>query len=66
MDSDDIAALSNSGKGIYPQTFEECIAIIKFYTGSEENIDYPAKGITYDFYYNIFLEMIHKAYFFSS
>ena len=52
MDSDDIAALSNSGKGIYPQTLEECIAIIKLYTGSEENIDYPAKGKTYDFYYN--------------
>lgn len=52
MDSDDIAALSNSGKGIYPQTKEECLAMIKLYTGSEFEIDYPSKGASYDFYYN--------------
>ena len=52
MDSDDIAALSNSGKGIYPQTKEECLAMIKLYTGSEFEINYPSKGASYDFYYN--------------
>ena len=52
MDSDDIAALANSGKGIYPQSKEECIAIIKLYTGTESEIEYPSKGILYDFYYN--------------
>ena len=52
MDSDDIAALANSGKGIYPQSKEECIAIIKLYTGTESEIDYPSKGVLYDFYYN--------------
>ena len=52
MDSDDIAALANSGKGIYPQSREECIAIIKLYTGTESEIDYPSKGVLYDFYYN--------------
>lgn len=52
MDSDDIADLANSGKGIYPQSKEECIAIIKLYTGTESEIDYPSKGVLYDFYYN--------------
>lgn len=52
MDSDDIAALANSGKGIYPQSKEECIAIIKLYTGTESEIEYPSKGVLYDFYYN--------------
>lgn len=52
MDSDDIAALANSGKGIYPQSKEECIAIIKLYTGTESEVDYPSKGVLYDFYYN--------------
>ena len=52
MDSDDIVALANSGKGIYPQSKEECIAIIKLYTGTESEIDYPSKGTLYDFYYN--------------
>ena len=52
MDSDDIAALANSGKGIYPQSMEECIAIIKLYTGTESEIEYPSKGVLYDFYYN--------------
>ena len=52
MDSDDIAALANSGKGIYPQSKEECIAMIKLYTGTESEIDYPSKGVLYDFYYN--------------
>ena len=52
MDSDDIAALANSGKGIYPQSKEECIAIIKLYTGTESEIDYPSKGVLYDFYFN--------------
>jgi len=52
MDSDDIVALANSGKGIYPQSKEACIAIIKLYTGTESEIDYPSKGTLYDFYYN--------------
>lgn len=52
MDSDDIVALANSGKGIYPQSKEECIAIIKLYTGTESEIDYPSKGTLYDFFYN--------------
>ena len=52
MDSDDIAALANSGKGLYPQSKEECVAIIKLYTGTESEIEYPSKGVLYDFYYN--------------
>lgn len=52
MDSDEIAALTNSGKGFYPQTREECMAMIKLYTGAEFEMDYPAKGVSYDFYYN--------------
>lgn len=52
MSSDDIAALSNSGKGIYPQTKEECLAVIKFYTGDSNAVKVPSKGSSYDFYYN--------------
>jgi type II secretory pathway pseudopilin PulG len=52
MDSNEIAALSNSGKGIYPQTREECLAIIKLYTGETFDTAYPAKGASYDYYYN--------------
>lgn len=52
MSSDDIAALSNSGKGIYPQTKEECLAVIKFYTGDSNAVKVPSKGNSYDFYYN--------------
>lgn len=52
MDSDDIAALSNSGKGVYPQSKKECLAMIKLYTGSDFENNTPAKGASYDFYYN--------------
>ncbi|HBT65587.1 MAG TPA: hypothetical protein DEB10_13105 [Ruminococcaceae bacterium] len=52
MDSDEAAALANSGRGLYPQNKEECLAIIKMYTGSVDEIGYPAKGLTYDFFYN--------------
>ena len=50
MNSDEIAALSNSGKGIYPQTREACLAIIKLYTGSGDTVAAPSKGSSYDFY----------------
>lgn len=52
MDSSDIAALSNSGKGVYPQTKEECLAMIKIYTGNDFVIKAPEKGSSYDFCYN--------------
>ncbi len=52
MDSNEIAALSNSGKGFYPQTREECLAIIKLYTGEAFDAACPAKGASYDYYYN--------------
>ncbi len=52
MSSSEIAALSNSGKGIYPQSKEECLAMIKLYTGSDDAVEIPAKGESYDFYYD--------------
>lgn len=52
MSGDEIAALANSGKGIYPQTKEECLAIIKLFTGSDSSVGIPAKGESYDFYYD--------------
>lgn len=52
MDSSDIATLSNSGKGVYPQTKEECLAMIKIYTGNDFVIKAPEKGSSYDFCYN--------------
>ena len=52
MSSDDIAALSNSGKGVYPRTKEECLAVIKLYTGNSGAVRAPLKGSSYDFYYN--------------
>lgn len=52
MDSDEIAALSNSGKGIYPQTKDEVLAIIKLYTGREFDVVNPAKGASYDYFYD--------------
>lgn len=53
MNSDEIAALANSGRGIYPQTKEECLAMIKLYTGTDSAVGIPSKGESYDFYYNI-------------
>lgn len=52
MDSDELLCLSGSGKGLYPSTKEECLAIIKLYTGTHSEIEYPSKGVLYDFYYN--------------
>lgn len=52
MSSDEIAALSNSGKGIYPQTKAECLAVIKLYTGDSNAVTVPSKGSSYDYYYN--------------
>ena len=52
MSSDEIAALSNSGKGIYPQTKQECLAVIKLYTGDSDAVKVPSKGNSYDYYYN--------------
>ena len=52
MDSDELLCLSNSGKGLYPATKEECLAIIKLYTGTQSEIEYPSKGVQYDFFYN--------------
>lgn len=53
MDSDEVAALASSGRGSYPQTREECIAMIKLYTGTDEEPGYPAEGTNYDFFYSI-------------
>lgn len=52
IDSDDAAALANSGKGLYPQNKDECLAMIQLYTGTIDEINYPAKGPTYDFFYD--------------
>ncbi len=52
MSSDEITALSNSGKGFYPQTKAECLAVIKLYTGDSNAVTMPSKGSSYDFYYN--------------
>lgn len=52
MDSDEVAALAASGRGDYPQTREECIAMIKLYTGTDEEPGHPAKGASYDFFYS--------------
>ncbi len=52
MSSDEIDALSNSGKGLYPQTKAECLAVIKLYTGDSNAVTVPSKGSSYDFYYN--------------
>lgn len=52
MSSDEIAALSNSGKGLFPRTKEECLAVIKLYTGDTNPVGIPLKGSSYDFFYN--------------
>ena len=52
MSADEITALSNSGKGIFPQTKDECLAIIKLFTGTDHAVGIPAKGESYDFYYD--------------
>ena len=52
MSGDEIEALANSGKGIYPQTKDECLAMIKLFTGSNSAVGIPAKGESYDFYYD--------------
>lgn len=52
MDANEIAALSNSGKGVFPQTKEECLAIITIYTGKRFDVVNPSKGASYDYIYN--------------
>lgn len=52
MTGDEIEALKNSGKGIYPQTREECLAAIKVYTGSKGMVLSPSKGSSFEFYYD--------------
>lgn len=53
LSSEDINALSNSGKGIYPQNLDECTAAIRVYCNITSLIPKPASGISYSYYYHI-------------
>lgn len=49
----DINALSNSGRGRYPATFQECVATIRAYCGTNDILPAPAAGMSYSYFYNI-------------
>ena len=53
LSNEDVEALSNSGKGKYPQTKRECVAVIRAYCGTNEILPSPAAGISYSYYYHI-------------
>ena len=53
LSSEDINALSESGKGRYPKTLEECTAAIRAYCGTSSMIPTPALGMSYRYYYHI-------------
>ena len=50
---EDVEALSNSGKGRYPQTKRECVAVIRAYCGTNDILPSPAVGVSYSYYYHI-------------
>lgn len=53
LTTDEISALANSGRGLYPQTKAECMASIKLYTGDTSKVGIPSVGESYDFYYHL-------------
>ena len=53
LSSADIKALSNSGRGQYPQTFLECVATIRAYCGTNDILPSPAAGLSYSYFYHI-------------
>ncbi len=50
---EDVEALSNSGKGKYPQTKRECVAVIRAYCGTNDILPEPALGPSYSYFYHI-------------
>ena len=50
---EDVEALSSSGKGRYPQTKRECVAVIRAYCGTNEILPFPALGMSYSYFYHI-------------
>ena len=53
LSGQDIEALSNSGRGKYPQNKRECVAVIRAYCGTNEILPIPAAGVSYSYYYHI-------------
>lgn len=53
LSGEDANALANSGKGRYPQTKRECVAVIRAYCGTNQILPFPAAGISYSYFYNI-------------
>lgn len=50
---EDVEALSNSGKGKYPQTKRECVAVIRAYCGTNNILPEPALGPSYSYFYHV-------------
>lgn len=50
---EDVEALSNSGKGRYPQNKRECVAVIRAYCGTNNILPFPAAGMSYSYFYKI-------------
>ena len=50
---EDIEALSASGRGRYPTTKRECVAVIRAYCGTNEILPSPAVGLAYSYFYHI-------------
>lgn len=53
LSGQDIEALSNSGKGKYPQTHRECVAAIRAYCGTNDILPLPAAGYSFAYFYHI-------------
>ena len=50
---EDVEALSNSGKGRYPQNKRECVAVIRAYCGTNNILPSPALGMSYSYFYHV-------------
>ena len=53
LSGEDANALANSGKGRYPQTKRECVAVIRAYCGTNQILPFPAAGISYSYFYHV-------------
>ena len=53
LSTEDVEALSNSGKGNYPQTKRECVAVIRAYCGTNDILPFPALGFSYSYFYHV-------------
>jgi prepilin-type N-terminal cleavage/methylation domain-containing protein len=53
LSSEDVEALSNSGKGKYPQSKRECVAAIRAYCGTNDILPSPSVGPSYSYFYHI-------------